>query len=287
MSNERRNSASRSQPPPDPLGDLRASDRDRFLQVALAPSPARPALLALFRFNLELARVADHVREPMAGLIRLQWWRDALAGLARGAPPAHPVLDTMAEAELAGRLDADALTALVDAREVEVDATPLKRIDDLEAHARATAGALNGLAARVLDLPATAAAAAEAAGTAYGLLGIVRAVPFVVRRPQPLLPEEPLAAQGLAPDGLQGGPERLDALRPVLAEIAARAGARLADVAPGQGRTAAAAFVPAVLARQDLARLRRRDFDVFDGRLAERPPWTVARCLVAAMLGRY
>lgn len=287
MSNQRRPSPPRSADVADPLGELRASDRDRFLQVLLAPSAARPALLVLFRFNLELARVADHVREPMAGLIRLQWWRDGIDGLARGTPPPHPILDAMAEAQLVERLGADALTALVDARELEVDATPLKRLDDLEAHARATAGSLNRLAARVLDLDDARVAAAEAAGTAYGLLGIVRAVPFVVRRAQPLLPEEPLAAQGLAPDGLQGAVGELDALRPVLADIAARAGERLDAVAARQGRAAAAAFVPAVLARQDLARLRRRDFDVFDGRLAERPPWTAARCAAAALLGRY
>jgi phytoene synthase len=287
MSNERPGSPRRSRARPDPLGELRAGDRDRFLQVLLAPSAARPPLLALFHFNLELARVADHVREPMAGLIRLQWWRDAITALACGAAPPHPVLDAMAEAELATRLDGKALTALVDAREIELDATPLKRLDDLDAHAGATAGALNALAARLLGLDAAQVEAAHAAGTAYGLLGIVRAVPFVLRRQQPLLPEEPLAAQGLAPDGLAGGRETLEVLKPVLAEITERARTRLAGVRAAQGRAAAGAFVPAVLARQDLARLRRRDFDVFDGRLAERPPWTTARCVVAAALGRY
>jgi phytoene synthase len=287
MSNERSPPHFRSRAELDPLGELRTSDRDRFLQLLFTPSAARPALLALFRFNLELARIADHVREPMAGLIRLQWWRDAIAALARGTPPPHPVVDAMAAAELATRLDPDALTALVDAREVEIDATPLKRVDDLEAHARATAGGLNALAARALGLDPARVDAARDAATAYGLLGVVRAVPFVIRRSQPLLPEEPLAAQGLAPDALQGGPERLDALRPVLAEITARARTRLETFAPAQGRAAAGAFVPAVLARQDLARLERREFDVFDARLTERRPWTAARLLLAATLGRY
>ncbi|MFP4125124.1 MAG: squalene/phytoene synthase family protein [Alphaproteobacteria bacterium] len=287
MSNERPDSTSRSRAPADPLGALRASDRDRFLQVLMASSGARPALLALFLFNLELARVADQVREPMAGFIRLQWWRDALVALAQGTPPPHPILDAMAETGLAARLDVAALVALVDARELELDATPLKRVDDLEAHARATAGGLNALAARLLALDDARIEAARTAGTAYGLVGIVRAVPFVIRRSQPLLPEEPLAARGLAPQGLASESAGLDALRPVLAQITERAGERLAGIRADQGRAAAAAFVPAVLARQDLARLRRRDFDVFDGRLAERPPWTAARLLLAATLGRY
>jgi len=78
MSNERPTPLPRSVVDDDttrPLSELRARDPDRFLQVLLAPSAVRPAVLALGQFNLELARIADHVREPMAGLIRLQWWR--------------------------------------------------------------------------------------------------------------------------------------------------------------------------------------------------------------------
>jgi phytoene synthase len=57
---------------------VRAADKDRFLATLFAPANRRGALFALYAFNVEVARVREVAREPMAGEIRLQWWRDAL-----------------------------------------------------------------------------------------------------------------------------------------------------------------------------------------------------------------
>ncbi len=287
MSNERTSATAGSNEEAAPLEQLRTADFDRYLQVLVAPAAHREALLSLYMLNLELARVADHVREPMAGLIRLQWWREALERLAAEVEPTHATLALLKRARLRDRLSGASLQALVDARETELDTTPLTRVDDVEAHARATAGALNGLTARLLGANDQVQAAAGAAGTAYGLLGIVRAVPFVLRRPQPLLPAGLVAEHGLDRAHLGSGTDELQALRPVLRALVDRADARLSSLAISQPRMAAAAFVPAVLARQDLRRLRAADLDLSDGRLAERPPWTTLRCLLAAGLGRF
>ena len=37
------------------------------------------------------ARVAETVREPMLGAIRLEWWRETAEGAAKGAPRNHDV----------------------------------------------------------------------------------------------------------------------------------------------------------------------------------------------------
>ncbi len=58
---------------------LRALDRDRFVTALFAPPAARDELIALYSFNLELARIAEQVSEPMIGEIRLAWWREAVA----------------------------------------------------------------------------------------------------------------------------------------------------------------------------------------------------------------
>ena len=57
---------------------VRTGDRDRFLASLFAPDDARPALLALYAFNLEIGRIAASVSEPQLGLIRQQWWLDTL-----------------------------------------------------------------------------------------------------------------------------------------------------------------------------------------------------------------
>src|ERR1051325_2800935 len=59
---------------------VRAADKDRFLTTLFAPADRRPALLALYAFNIEIARVRQAARDPLAGEIRLHWWRDAIPG---------------------------------------------------------------------------------------------------------------------------------------------------------------------------------------------------------------
>jgi phytoene/squalene synthetase len=254
--------------PNEPLAVLRAGDHDRFVQVLLARSADRPPLLALFLFNLELARIPDAVREPMAGLIRLQWWRDALADPANGS--AHPVLATLAESGLRDRIDPARLEALVDARARELDAAPIGRVAELEAYAERTAGALNAAAASVIGAPPAVVERAERVGTAYGMLGILRALPFVLHRPVGAFSEAVPAE-----------------LEPLVRAVASRADDLVKGAGPLRGRRHAPVLVLGLLARQDARRLARAGYDVFDGRLAERPPWTVARCLFAASVGRY
>ena len=70
---------------------VRTADKDRFLRTLFAPAEHRGALFALYAFNVEVARVREAAREPLAGEIRLQWWRDVLAGEGRGEVAANPV----------------------------------------------------------------------------------------------------------------------------------------------------------------------------------------------------
>ncbi|MGZ5895708.1 MAG: squalene/phytoene synthase family protein [Xanthobacteraceae bacterium] len=58
---------------------VREHDKDRFLATLFAPADRRKYLLALYAFALEIGRVKYLVHEPMAGIIRLQWWRDAVS----------------------------------------------------------------------------------------------------------------------------------------------------------------------------------------------------------------
>ena len=66
---------------------VRRHDRERYLTALFAPSDRREDLLALYAFNLEVARTRESVREAMLGQIRLQWWRDALDEIQAGSRP--------------------------------------------------------------------------------------------------------------------------------------------------------------------------------------------------------
>jgi len=101
---------------------VRAADRDRFLGALFAPEPARSGLLALLAFDHELARTRTVTREPMLARIRLEWWREAVAEAAGdGRPRAQPVVELLIETVRRHGLAPQALVALIDAREEEIE----------------------------------------------------------------------------------------------------------------------------------------------------------------------
>src|ERR1700748_1031363 len=95
---------------------VRQADPDRYFSALFAPAPKRPFLFALYAFNVELARVAASVREPMMGEIRLQWWRETLEGARTGKPRAHDVARTLAETFERAELPTAMFDAMIDAR---------------------------------------------------------------------------------------------------------------------------------------------------------------------------
>ena len=158
---------------------LRRHDADRYLTALFAPGERREALFALYAFNLEIARMREAVSEPMMGLIRLQWWRDALAEIAQGKVRAHEVVRPLAAAIAAHNLSLPLFERLIAARERDLDAEPPADLPSLVDYARESSGTLTELALEVLGRPsAEQREAGQAAGIAWSLTGLLRAAPF-------------------------------------------------------------------------------------------------------------
>lgn len=155
---------------------IRRLDPDRWLASRFAADAAgRAAMIAVYALNDELARVGETVSQPLAGEIRLAWWRERLEGLAAGeTAPSHPVLQTLAPALRSGRLPAMLLDALVEARHADLETAPFADDAALARYLDGTAGAVMALAARALDADAPLRAGVEAA-RAWGLAGLYRA----------------------------------------------------------------------------------------------------------------
>jgi len=142
------------------LDAIRETDRDRFLAALFAPEPARRDLLAVLAFDHELARTRIVTREPLLARIRLEWWREASVEAAgTGKARAQPIVDALCEAVRRQGLAHDALAALIDAREEEIEGS----LDVMR-----TGGALADLQLGVLDVTDFATReAAHAVGAAW------------------------------------------------------------------------------------------------------------------------
>jgi phytoene synthase len=103
---------------------VREHDKDRFLATLFAPAEQRRYLLALYAFALEVARVKYLVHDPMAGMIRLQWWHDAISGSRDGEAAAHPVASALLTTISTRGLSAEFLLRVVEARQEELQGEP-------------------------------------------------------------------------------------------------------------------------------------------------------------------
>src|SRR5215213_4875844 len=159
---------------------VRESDPDRYFAALFAPAEKRPHLYALYAFNLEIARVREAVSDPMLGDIRLQWWRDALQGEARGDVRANPVAAALDETIVRFRLPRASLVDLIDARVFDLYEDPMPGLNDLEGYCGETSSSLIQLAGIVLSDGAESATADAAghAGVAYAMTGLLRAFPW-------------------------------------------------------------------------------------------------------------
>lgn len=253
------------------LAELRREDRDRYLTLLFAPRPARPVLAALYAFNLEIARaVTAGGQQPLLGQMRLQWWRDGLAaGPVTGSADSgrHPVLSV-----LAGRPElVPQLHDLLAARERDLDDLPFVTLADVVAHGSATGGALAALAVHAMGGPERHQEAARAAGTAYALAGMLRAILYQRRdkgyQGRLCLPQDLLAEQGLRADDVWSG-KNADAVAACARQVAAAAERELERLATLRDnlRPLGPSLSPLLhgsLARAYLRRLAKANYDPF------------------------
>ncbi len=239
------------------LRALQESDRDRYLASLLTPADRRAAIVALYAYNAELARVRDVVREPLPGEVRLQYWRDLLEGSAHGETGANPVAAELLRAIQTWRLPVAPLVAMADARIFDLYDDPMETPAMFEGYAGETAAALIQLSSLVLDAEAAEAVSEIAghAGVALAVAGAILLMPIHRARGQVYLPTQILASVGLDRDAfLAGGNDER-----MTAGIQAFAGfgldhLRKARAAGAIPKSLLAAFLPATLAEPVLKR---------------------------------
>jgi 15-cis-phytoene synthase len=251
---------------------LKRDDRDRWLAGLFLPAALRLHVNALYAFSLEIARVPERITEPMLGEIRFQWWREVLAGEggAEGHPVAAALLDTVARFGL----PRDKFVSLIDARLFDLYDAPMPSVAALETYAKATAASLFQLAATILDPAAEIADAAEHAGIAYAITGLLRALPWHAVGGQVYVPEDVLDRNGALVEAVQAGISS-PALFGALAELRALARRHLKEfktLRAAHAGAAPAAFLPTALCAAYLRQMEKRGYDPFTTRVAL-PHW--------------
>ena len=243
-------------------GQLRANDRDRYFATLVLPERERAAITALYAFSADIASVRDRAKEAAAGEIRLQWWRDALAGQGHGAVRANPLADALLDVIAGYGLPAPALFRMIDARRFDLYDDPMPDISTFEGYAGETNSALYQLAAMILNggRPVEPGDAAGHLGVAHALIGHIRAFGYNASKGRIMLPRDVFATCGVMEADIRAGTpsENLSVALTRFAELAVEHLSKADNSIAALPHEICAAFAPIALLR---AQLRRLDLD--------------------------
>lgn len=252
---------------------VRTYDPDRFLLSMFAPAACREDLWALYAFNHEIAKTREVVSDTKLGLIRLQWWRDAIEDIYAGgtAVPEHPVVEGLARAISAHGLQQDDFNTLIYAREFDLEDRLPANMAGLVNYADYTSTPLLNLTRRIVAPHNTADLRPLA--VAWALTGILRATPVHLAQRRCYLPADLLP---LVHRHFEG--KELDKVAVAAGDVGGKAAEYLAASPSGLPKILR---VQKKLTRLYLAQLSRAGHDVFSPLLKMPPAFREIRLAIA------
>jgi len=260
--------------------------------IRLLPPPKRAAMSAVYAYARRIDDISDGDAPAPAKLAALADVRadtDTLRG--RSFRPDDAVLVALADAGTRYPIPWDAFDDLVTGCESDARGEPYTTIDELVQYCRYVAGSIGRLSLSVFgtdDWP-RAVALADDLGVALQLTNILRDVPTDLARGRVYIPQEDLRRHGCSEDDLAsevkraGSGIRSDGVRALLRAQGERAREyyrRAARALPRRdAQRLVAAEIMGAIYRGILARIERRDYDVFSETVRVPRP---QRALIAA-----
>ncbi|KAL4795964.1 Squalene/phytoene synthase [Aspergillus venezuelensis] len=209
-------------------------DRPSYTLTTFIPPQTQKAYIALRALNSTLALLPDTTSSHTIGLMRLQFWRDAVSKTLAGSPPKEPIAILLASAlaDLAqrtngkGKLSKNWLNRMINAREQTLTNDPYTDLSALENYAESTYSTLLYLTLQAMPMNSvTADHVASHIGKAAGIAAVLRGLPIVA------FPGQGRQAQGVQETGagaVQGGTRQGAVMLPL--DIMAQAGVKEEEV---------------------------------------------------------
>ena len=187
----------------------RQYDPDRFLTSLFAPDFLKEDLYALYAFNYEIAKISETVSEAMLGEIRLQWWRESIDAIYNHIKDGgktilrkHDVMLPLTLAIEKYNLPKNLFDDIIEGRTDDLYPKNPETIDALESYIKKTSSSLTKLTGLILGCGEEKAL--EELGTAWGMLGVIRAVPYQASLNKIFLPDDVMTLYGLSNDDIHG-----------------------------------------------------------------------------------
>lgn len=130
---------------------VRDADPTRYFANLFAPAAMRNDLFVLYALDLEIRKIAQTIREPMAGEIRLQWWREVFDGQRDDEANANPIASAALAMSRKHQVDPSIWERYFDGRIFDFYSDPIEDQAAFEAYCGQTDGTVLQISCLILD----------------------------------------------------------------------------------------------------------------------------------------
>ncbi|XP_075561529.1 NADH dehydrogenase (ubiquinone) complex I, assembly factor 6 isoform X3 [Pelecanus crispus] len=178
-----------------------------------------------------LRQIKDSITQKTTGLMRMQFWREAVEDIYCDNPPHQPVATELWRAVKRHNLTKMWFMKIIDEREKNLDDRAYRNIQELETYAENTQSALLYLTLEMLGVrDIHADHAASHIGKAQGIVTCLRATPYHSTRKKVFLPMDICMLHGVSQEDFIRGKQEKN-VRDVIYDIASQAHIHLEHVA--------------------------------------------------------
>jgi phytoene/squalene synthetase len=138
------------------VSELQQFDSERYISYKVfLPKNKFLEIESLLLLNLEIARIKNKVTEPMIGLIRLAWWKEAIAEIFNNSlpPKDHKIIQDIKTLNLKKKLSQEDIISMISAREMDMEDFPFLDENALKEYLFSTSYLLNKICFEYLFEP--------------------------------------------------------------------------------------------------------------------------------------
>lgn len=247
--------------------EFKTRDYYRYLCSLAAPADKQMQIFAVYCFYLEISKIKDVIREPMAGYIRLQWWRDALQEISfsnKVIHHKHHITQLLCDSGVVKNVGFELFDKIISARETEIESSKIANLEALKQYAHGTEVTLCDILQKACFEKIDNELSTNV-GIAYSFAMIMQSVRNNARQNHILLPLDMLQSVDVSEDEVLAG-KKLEKTRIViknLTEIAQEhinTAQKSIKKLPKNDRNL---FLPLIMADAALKNIHRYNYDIF------------------------
>ncbi|XP_021191282.1 NADH dehydrogenase (ubiquinone) complex I, assembly factor 6 isoform X1 [Helicoverpa armigera] len=257
---------------------VKQHDYENFLATLLMTQTIRSPALVLRAFNVEIARIQDITSDSQTAAFRLQFWQDALRGIYNKEQtlqnvPANPVAQELFKICCCYGLQRRHLEKLITSRSNLLKSKYFRSLEDVERYAEESVSSIYYLILKVAGIKDMHADhAASHLGKAQGIANILRSVRVSSQHKIVSLPMDILMKYKISQENVLRCIDN-EEMRNASFEIASRANSHLEKARKiSVPQLSKQIFLPAVAIHKYLAKLEKKNFNIFDKTLMYASP---------------